>query len=118
MPFTQEGLPFGSASASSYKAGVTLERKPRTESVKMRRYLEALATHGRLTDHEAHEVTGLPLQSICSIRYRLQARVPPSAKRRPRWPLFPLVRAAGEKPGPYGTPCTLWELTDEGWRHE
>ena len=94
MPY-QDGLPFARDSHTSYKAAVAL-RRDGTRGVKLRRLLTAYREAGEdgLTDHEAAFLTGLPLQSICSLR---NAAVDCG-----------LVRKAGERVGHFGKANQVW----------
>lgn len=69
MPHTQDGLPFASGSHTSYQSAVQLRREGK-RGAKMRRLLEAYSAAGArgLTDLEASDRTGLPVQSITSLR--------------------------------------------------
>lgn len=90
MPYTTDGVPYQSGSATSYDAAVSLAP---TRAKKTARYLAALAD-GPLTDHEAAERIGVPLSSICSIRSSVKAAI---------------VRE-GARLGPYGKACATWRL--------
>jgi hypothetical protein len=68
MPY-QLGIPYAQDSHTSHQAAIQLRREGR-RGEKMRRLLEAyrLAGERGMTDLEASDATGLPLQSICSLR--------------------------------------------------
>jgi hypothetical protein len=93
MPYTAQGLPFAADSHTSYKAAVSVAPGRRNAT---RAYLDALEEAGMhgLTDHEASERIGRPIQSICSIRNGAAN--------------CELVTKAGERPGPYGKDVTVW----------
>ena len=94
MPY-QDGLPFARDSHTSFKAAVAL-RHEGTRGEKMQRLLDAYAVAGArgLTDHEAARQTGLPLQSICSLRNGAAD--------------CGLVEKAGERTGPHGKTNRVW----------
>ena len=78
------------------------EQKARTLTLRMRRYLACLLAHPMVTDPGAVELTGLPLQSICSVRNAAIDRG--------------FVIVVGETMGSYGFNITLYGLSVYG-RH-
>lgn len=72
MPY-QDGLPFAARSHTSHQAAVAL-RRAGTRREKTERLLAAYrqACADGLTNLEASERTGLPLQSVCSLAHALQ----------------------------------------------
>lgn len=98
MPYAQ-GLPFARGSHTSYKAAV---RQQKTRGVKLARLLDAYreAASGGLTGCEASARTGLPIQSICSLRAKLEADG--------------LIAKGGARMGAYGHSVTVWFALGDG----
>jgi hypothetical protein len=102
FPFARDEFDFATAvQPSSHASKVAAERLKAKgqQGEKARRLLRALLA-GDLIDSEIERATGLPRQSICSLRR--------SAVKRG------LVVGVGERMGPYGTPQTVWRLTEQG----
>lgn len=100
--FSRDELDFAPAvQPSSHASRASAERLKAKgqQGEKARRLLRALLA-GDLIDSEIEAATGLPRQSICSLRR--------SAVKRG------LVVGVGERMGPYGTAQTTWRLTDQG----
>lgn len=87
MGYTEQGLPFQSTSQASYRGAV---HAALMRGVKTQRLLDAYADAGTrgLTDAEASHATGLPVQSVCSLRNGLMNCA--------------VVRRAGDRLGPWG----------------
>lgn len=111
LPFARDGFDVPpapaqpSSHASKRAAAMVNARGDRGE--KLARLLKALkdAGHGGLTDSEIERQTGLPRQSICSLRRGAVKR---------GW-----VEGIGERTGPYACPQTIWRITESGsmrWR--
>lgn len=100
--FSRDEFDFApAAQPSSHASKVAAERLKAKgqQGEKARRLLKSLLA-GDLTDSEIERATGLPRQSICSLRR--------SAVKRG------LVVGVGERMGPYGTEQTVWRLTEQG----
>lgn len=95
MPFTNLGLPFARDSHTSFKAAESVAVR---RGEKMQRLLTAYRQAGSrgLTDQEASEATGLPVQSICSLRNAAAD--------------CELVVRDGERLGIYGKANSVWRL--------
>lgn len=96
MPYLNDDprLPFAAGSHTSYKAA---EQAQRGHGEKTQRYLRVLQEFGPLSDFQAAELVGVPVQSICSIRNSVKAK---------------LVRA-GTTTGPYrNLQVQLWRLAE------
>lgn len=67
MPYLDDAprLPFAPRSHTSYKAAQAAQRG---HGEKTLNYLRLLQEHAPLSDHQAAELLGVPLSSICSIR--------------------------------------------------
>ena len=98
MPYTETGgLPFAAGSQESYNAAKNAEA---TRGEKTRRYLRCLR-HGAKADFEAAAATGLPIQSICSIRNSAMTLL--------------LVKGTDERrTSEHGQACKVWSLTLAG----
>lgn len=91
-------VPAQRSSHASMKAAERLMSRGQ-QGAKARRILVALSARD-LIDSEIEAATGLPRQSICSLRR--------SAVKRG------LVVGVGERVGPYDTEQTVWRLTEKG----
>lgn len=93
----QFGIPFANGSHTSFQSAVQLRQEGK-RGQKMRRLLEAYQAAGArgLTNAEAAEMTGLPLQSVCSL---MHAAVD-----------CELLTKADIRIGKYGKPNQAWRL--------
>jgi hypothetical protein len=94
-------VPHQAGSHTSFKAAAAVSRRG-DRGLKVRRLLEEYAKAGEhgLNDSEAHERTGLPRQSICSLRGHLAT--------------CGLVTKAGERKGGFGINQQVWVITTGG----
>ena len=91
---------YASGSETSYQgAQATLEWG--TALAQERQYVSLLRQHGRLTDHEAARLMGLPASRVSARRGGLNKKY-----------VGPLVVQAGKKNGPHGVPNTCWALVE------
>jgi hypothetical protein len=99
MPYTEQSLPFQSGSQSSYRGA---QHAARRRGEKLMLLLGAYVTAGSngLTGHEAVARTGLPMQSICSLRAALK-----DANE---------IRPCGQRMGAYGVPVDVHVVTEAG----
>jgi hypothetical protein len=99
VSYTQSGLPFQARSHSSYRGA---EHASHRRGVKLMRLLRAYVAAGAsgLTGHEAVEATGLPMQSLCSLRAALADAGE--------------IRREGERLGRYGVVVDVHVVTEAG----
>jgi hypothetical protein len=93
----QQAIPFARGSHTSYKAARAVHREG-TRGQKLRRLIDAYRVAGEagLTNLEAADVTGLPLQSVCSLRASAAD--------------CGLLEKAGERIGPFGKSNQVWRV--------
>ena len=94
MPY-QQAIPFAKGSHTSHKAAVAIRRSG-TRTEKQRRLLQAFRDAGErgLTIQEAAIVTGLPVQSVCSLRHAAED--------------CGLLVKSGERIGTFGKSNQVW----------
>jgi hypothetical protein len=96
MPYAspaQQALPYQSGSDTSHEAARAARGKAETDRERLRHLYARHAVTG-VTDHEAHDMTGLDINVICARRNELKA-----------------VKVARRR-GPKGVSVTAWALPE------